>query len=294
MNIQRDSLPKEMSRPFWATFKLPVANEYDSAHRLPPMVEELVEILRYRDLLAQFVSRNIKVRYKRSVLGVAWTMLNPLLMMTILTLVFSNVFRISVERYPIFVLSGLVLWNFFAATTIISINDLVWGGDLFHRIYMPRTIFAASSTGSGLLNLVLALVPLMIIMLGTGVVPSLAMLFLPVAILFMAMFTLGVSLFISALAVYFADILDIHQIVLSAWMYLTPIIYPIEIVPSEYRWLFNLNPMYHLLACFRSPVYAGVLPSGDHVLVAAISAIVVLFGGWWFFANRADEFAYRV
>ena len=198
------------------------------------------------------------------------------------------------ERYPIFVLSGLILWNFFAATTIISINDLVWGGDLFHRIYMPRTIFAASSTGSGLLNLVLALVPLMIIMLGTGVVPSLAMLFLPVAILFMAMFTLGVSLFISALAVYFADILDIHQIVLSAWMYLTPIIYPIEIVPSEYRWLFNLNPMYHLLACFRSPVYAGVLPSGDHVLVAAISAIVVLFGGWWFFANRADEFAYRV
>lgn len=273
---------------------IPPNARYDSAHRPPPMLEELIGILHYRDLVAQFVSRNIKVRYKRSVLGVAWTMLNPLLMMTILTLVFSNIFRVSVEHYPIYVLSGLILWNFFGFTTIVAMNELVFGGNLFHRIYVPRTVFAVSATGSGLLNLVLALVPLLLIMLVTGSVPTVALLFLPVAILLMAMFTLGVSLFLSALAAYFGDMLDIHQIVLSAWMYLTPIIYPVEIVPSQYRWLLNLNPMYHLLACFRAPIYAGVLPSGEQFLAAAISATVALVVGWWFFANRADELAYRI
>ena len=258
------------------------------------MVEELVEILRYRDLVAQFVSRNIKVRYKRSVLGVAWTMLNPLLMMIILTIVFSNVFRASAAHYSVYVLSGLVFWNFFSSTTIIAMNELVWGGSLFHRIYVPRTIFAVSSTGSGILNLVLSFAPLIVIMLVTGVVPSLALLFLPVAILLMAMFTLGASLFLSALAVSFADMLDIHQIILAAWMYLTPIIYPIDIVPGPYRWLLNLNPMYHLLACFRSPVYDGALPSIEQFLAAAASAVVILLVGWWFFSSRADEFVYSV
>lgn len=272
----------------------PSSAVYDSARRPLPMLEELVEILRYRDLLAQLVARNIKVRYKRSVLGVAWTMLNPLLMMLILTLVFSNLFRISFEHYAVYVLSALILWNCFAQTTVMAMGELVWGGGLLQRIYFPRTVFALSAVGTGLVNLLLALVPLAMIMLMTGVPLQPALLFLPVPILLTAMFALGVGLVLSALAVYFADVMDIYQIVLTAWMYLTPIIYPLAIIPPQYQWLFNLNPMYHLLECFRLPIYAGTLPGLGRLTAASAVALIALIGGWWFFTRQVDEFAYRV
>jgi ABC-2 type transport system permease protein len=253
-----------------------------------------MQVWRYRDLLTQLIERNIKVRYKRSVLGVAWTLLNPLLMMSILTLVFFNVFRVSLEHYPVYVLSALILWNFFAQTTTIAMNELVWGGDLFHRIYVPRTAFTLSAVGTGMVNLLLGLAPLTLIMVTTGVSLRPALVVLPIAILLTAMFTLGVSLFLSMLAVYFTDVLDISQIVLTAWMYLTPIIYPKEIVPMQFQWLFNLNPMYHLLELFRTPIYAGVLPSLETLAAAGTSAVSALLVGWWLFARKADEFAYRV
>lgn len=270
------------------------ASLYDSARRPPAMLEELMQVWRYRDLLTQLIERNIKVRYKRSVLGVAWTLLNPLLMMSILTLVFFNVFRVSLEHYPVYVLSALILWNFFAQTTTIAMNELVWGGDLFHRIYVPRTAFTLSAVGTGMVNLLLGLAPLTLIMVTTGVSLRPALVVLPIAILLTAMFTLGVSLFLSMLAVYFTDVLDISQIVLTAWMYLTPIIYPKEIVPMQFQWLFNLNPMYHLLELFRTPIYAGVLPSLETLAAAGTSAVSALLVGWWLFARKADEFAYRV
>jgi len=267
---------------------------YDSTRRPPPMIEELIEVLRYRDLLAQLVSRNIKVRYKRSILGVAWTMLNPLLMMIVLTLVFSNIFHMTVEHYPVYVLSALILWNFFSQTTLVAMTELVWGGSLLNRIHVPRTIFALSAVGTGLVNLLLALVPLALIMLVMGVPLTPALLFLPVSILFTTMFALGVGLFLSVLAIDFADVADIYQIVLTAWMYLTPIIYPKDIVPTQYQSLFNLNPMYHLLEIFRTPLYAGTLPGPYKIAVAGIVALTTLLVGWWFFTRKADEFAYRV
>ena len=118
---------------------------YDSANRPHPFWEELREIWRYRNLATQFVGRDIKTRYKRSFLGMAWTMLNPLLMMIVLTLVFSHLFRFELPRYPVYLLSALVLWNFFAQSTTAAMSQLVWGGALLTRIYMPRTIFAISS-----------------------------------------------------------------------------------------------------------------------------------------------------
>ncbi len=258
------------------------------------MLEELIEVLRYRDLLVQLITRNVKIRYKRSALGIGWTMLNPLLMMIILTVVFSNLFRITLEHYPVYVLSALTLWNFFSQTTSDAMNDLVWGGGLLHRIYLPRTVFALSAVGTGLVNLILALGPLALIMLATGVPFKPALVFLPVAILLTAVFTLGVGLFFSVLAARFADVAHVYQIVLAAWMYFTPIIYPKDIIPEELQALFNLNPMYHLLEIFRAPIYLGRLPGLDKIAIAAIMAMAALLIGWGFFARNADEFAYRV
>lgn len=267
---------------------------YDSARRGSAMVDELRQVWRYRDLLVQLVSRNIKVRYKRSVLGIVWTMLNPLLIMIILTLVFSNLFRVAIEHYSVYILSALVIWNFFSQTTSMAMSELVWGGGLFHRIYIPRTVFALSAIGTGVVNLLFALVPLAIIMLATGVPLTPALIFLPIPILLTALFALGVGLLLSVLAAQFADVVEVYQIALTAWMYLTPIIYPMEIIPEHYRWLFNFNPMYHLLETFRLPIYAGTLPGVYRLSIAVFISVVTFIIGWAWFTKKADEFAYRI
>jgi ABC-type polysaccharide/polyol phosphate export permease len=267
---------------------------YDSTRRPSWILEEMHEAWRYRDLLSQLIARNIKVRYKRSVLGIAWTMLNPLLIMLILTLVFSNLFRVTLEHYSVYILSALILWNFFSQTTTMAMSELVWGGGLLHHIYVPRTIFALSAAGTGVINLLFSLVPLAIILIVTGVPLTPALLFLPIPILLAAIFALGVGLFLSTLAAYFADVVEIYQVVLTAWMYLTPIIYPLDIVPEKYRWFFNLNPMYHLVEIFRAPIYSGVVPGAARLLIAVAIAGTAFLIGWTYFVRKADEFAYRI
>lgn len=267
---------------------------YDSAQRRLPIITEVRELIRYRDLLYQLIARNIKTRYKRSVLGIFWTLLNPLLMMMVLTFVFSEVFRFKTHHYAAYALSGLVLWNFFAQTTSGAMSELVWGGSLMNRIYMPRAIFAATALGTGLVNLLLSLIPLFVIMVVTGVPIRATILFLPVPLLLTAMFALGVALFLSTLAVYFADVLEMYQILLMAWMYFTPIIYPKEIVPKKLLLLFNLNPMYHLLESFRAPLYSASFAGPKTLAAATAVAVLTLAFGWWFFARKADELAYRI
>lgn len=267
---------------------------YDSAERRWPLVAELQDLVRYRDLLKQLVMRNIKTRYKRSVLGILWTLLNPLLMMIVLTVVFSHVFRIHTLNYPVYALCGLVLWNFFAQTTTGAMSELLWGGSLMNRIYLPRAIFAASALGTSLVNLLLSLIPLLLLMLVTGTPIRWTILILPVPIVLVALFALGVALFLSTLAVYFSDVMEMYQIVLTAWMYLTPIIYPKETIPPAYHWLFNLNPMYHLLELFRAPLHGGALAGWKTLFAAAVAALLTLIFGWAVFARKADEFAYRI
>ncbi|MGH9844433.1 MAG: ABC transporter permease [Blastocatellia bacterium] len=266
---------------------------YDSAERRLPLLDEMRELARYRDLLWQMVARNLKTRYKRSVLGIFWTLLNPLLMMLILMMVFAAVFQVQARNYAVHALSGLVLWTFFSQTTAGAMSELVWGGGLMHRIYLPRMIFAATALGTGLVNLLLSLIPLFVIMLVTGVPIRPSWLFLPVPVLLVAMFTFGMALLLSTLAAYFADVLDMYQLFLVAWMYLTPIIYPKEIVPARLQWIMNLNPMYHLLETFRAPLYGSI--AGPKTLTAAIAVAVGTFlFGWWIFARKADEIAYRI
>jgi ABC-type polysaccharide/polyol phosphate export permease len=268
--------------------------EYDSASRRPPVIEEFLELLRYRDLLSLLVVNSIKTRYKRSVLGVLWTLLNPLLTMAVLTIAFSTIFRISLANYPVYLLAGLISWNFFSQSTTVAMGSLVWGGGVLKRIYVPRTIFSVSAIGNGLINLGLALLPLALIMLALGQPFTWSLLFLPVAVLLTAMFALGVALFMSTLAIFFVDVVDIYSVLLQAWFYLTPVIYPAEIVPPQFLWLVRLNPMYGMLELFRAPIYHGALPAADIVAVSAAWALAALAVGWWAFTRKADDFAYRV
>jgi ABC-type polysaccharide/polyol phosphate export permease len=266
---------------------------YDSTKRGSSALEELRGIFQYRDLIYQFVRRDIVTRYKRSILGIGWTMLQPLGMMIIMTLVFSNLFH-SIEGYPSYILSGLIAWTFFSQTTTAAIHQIVWGGTLLHRIYLPRTSFAVSAIGTGVINLAISLVPLIVIMLVTGRPIRWSIIFIPIAMTLLASFALGVGLILSTLAIYFPDVAEMYQIILVAWMYVTPIIYPEEILPEAYRyWITNLNPMYHLVRIFRMPLYEGIFPGWTELAIAGGIALTTLVIGWLFFAKKADEFAYQ-
>jgi len=267
---------------------------YDSLKRGPVAVEELRGLIKYRDLIYQLVRRDLVSRYKRSALGIVWTMLNPLGMMVVLSVVFSQLFR-TVEGYPAYVLSGLLAWNFFSQTTSAAMTQMVWGSTLLHRIYLPRTTFVVSAIGTGLVNLVLALVPLLLVVIVIGLPLRWTLTFLPVPILLLTAFSLGVGLLFSAWAIYFPDVAEMYQLLLVAWLYMTPVIYPAETIPEAYRyWFFHLNPMYYMVEIFRKPIFSGVLPSFAQLGAAASIAFITLALGWIVFSSRADEFTYRV
>jgi ABC-2 type transport system permease protein len=266
---------------------------YDSSKRSLTALLEVKEAWRYRDLIMFLVQRDITARYKRSVLGIAWTMLNPLGMMIVLSIVFSQVFRVSMEGYPAYVLSGLIAWNFFSQTSASSISVLVWGGDLLQRIYVPRSTFAISTICTGLVNLVLSLVPLLAVMLVIGIPLSPTILLAPVAMLLLALFSLGIGLLISTIGIYFADVVEMYAIVLMAWMYLTPVIYPLNILPENVQSWLRLNPMVHLVELFRELVFYGRLPTMENWLISTGIAVGVFLIGWLIFTEKSDEFAYR-
>ncbi len=267
---------------------------YDSANHRVSAISELKELWNYRYLLGQLVRRDITTRYKRSVLGVAWTMLNPLGTMLILTFVFSNFFRSEVQHFPVYILSGLLAWNFFTQATNAAISGLVWGGSLLKRIYIPSTVFGVSAIGTALVNMVMSLVPLIIVMIIDGATFHLSMFFLPVSILLLTGFTLGFGLFISSLAVFFPDIGEMYQVLLTAWMYLTPIIYPETLISAQYRPIFKINPMYWMVKMFRLPIFEGRLPTLPEILPAIAWSLGMLIVGWLFFTSRSEEYAYRV
>ena len=266
---------------------------YDSENRKSAALEELRDVTRYRDLLYQLIRRDIVARYKRSILGVVWTMLQPLGMMVVMSIVFSRLFG-RLEGYAIYLLSGLVCWNFFSQTTSSALQQIVWGETLMRRIFIPHTTFSISSIGTGIVNIIFSMVPLVLLMVLTLRPVTWAVLFIPISVVLLAAFALGVGLTLSTLAVQFPDIREMYQILLQAWMYLTPIMYPIDILPVEYRyWILYLNPMYYMVSLFRIPIYDGKLPSPDIFVAATSISLLSLVVGWVYFSSQMDTFAYQ-
>jgi ABC-type polysaccharide/polyol phosphate export permease len=267
---------------------------YDSAKKRIPLIAEFRELIRYRELLQLLIVNSVKTRYKRSTLGVMWTMLNPLLYMSVMIIAFAHLFKFQVAKYPVYLLSGLIAWNFFSQTTTQAMNTLIWGGALLKRIYLPRTIFAVAAVGGGVINLLLACVPLILIMLLTHQPIYVTWWFLPIAVLILATVSLGVSLIVSMIAVFFTDVTELYQVLLQALFYLTPIMYPENILPASLQKYLIFNPVYDVVRVFRTPIYEGHLPSLFSLSAALIAAFFVLLIGWWFFTRKADQIAYRI
>ena len=266
---------------------------YDTACMRSNAIEELIGLWCYRDLVLELEKRNIVTRYKRSLLGVSWTLLNPLGMMLVLTLAFSHLFG-SVRTYPAYVLSGLIAWDYFTQVTESAMHQIVWGGALMRKVYVPKTVFVLATMGAALVNVGIATIPLIGILLITGIGVGASVLFLPVALLLLSFFSLGVSMVFSVCAVYFPDFVEVQRILLSAWFYLTPVIYPQDIVPEVHRSVFlQLNPMTHLISLVRLPLYEGILPDHSILIPAITSSVLAAVLGWLLFTSKSPEFWYR-
>lgn len=287
---------EEHARPAGQVSRRFSAEYYDTANRPHPLVEELQALVQYRELVKQFVARSLKTRYKRSVLGIVWTMLNPLLTMLVLSVVFSQVIRFPNQNYPypVYVLAGLTVWRFFSFGTSGAMGEMLWSGQLLSRIYVPKSVFPVSSVLTALVDLAIALIPLFLISLVLGVPLRPAMLVMPLAVLLLALFTLGMGLLLATAAVYFADMLPVYEVALTIWMYATPIIYPLETVPAPFQPFLKLNPLYYMVELFRLPLLEGRLPDLGTWLIAAALAIVALALGGYIFTAKSNEYAYRI
>lgn len=266
---------------------------YDSARRGSPIVEEARALWAYRGLVHELVIRDIKVRYKRSVLGVVWTMLAPLLNMVALTLVFSSILKQEIQNYPVYFMAGSICWTFFSQTTSSAASQTQDSNEIAKRIYIPRSVFVVSAVGVGLVNLVLSIVPLVLILVATHFPLYPTWWFLPFSTAIVALFAAGMGFFLFTLASRFTDIREMYLVLVQTWFFLTPIVYHPAIVPPRFRFALWANPMYYLIQTFRKPIYDGLIPNPALVGASAAFAVAIFVTGWIYFSRRVDEFAFR-
>ena len=223
---------------------------------------------------------NIRVRYKNSILGIFWSLVAPLIFLGIFVFVFSRAFR-DIENYPLYALSGLVFWNFFATTTAQVIGSVISGGGILKSIPVPSIVFPISSLIAALFNLLLSLIPFSILMLLFGQRPNWNLIALIPIIVLYACFALGLSLILAALNVYMRDVLMLWSSITPGLLYCTPIAYPVDLIPDEWRWLMDLNPLFHYIAAIRSVLYYSSLPTLSQwsiILAIALASLTIGIG----------------
>lgn len=250
--------------------------------------------IKYKDLLKQLVIKDIKVKYRRSFLGMFWSLLNPLLMMIVINFVFSNLFRFDIPNYPIYLLTGIIIWNFFAETTSLSMLSIISGASLIKKVYVPKYIFPISKVISSFVNLLFAFCSLLILMFILKVKVSISIIFVPVSMILILIFCIGFSLILSAYTVFFRDLIHIYNVILTAWMYATPVFYPKNIVPEQYRFIIRYNPINYLLDTFRIPILYGKLPGINTIIISIIISVSTLILGLYIFYKKQDRFILNI
>jgi lipopolysaccharide transport system permease protein len=267
------------------------------------MIANLRALAGYRELLFNFAKKELKVKYKNSVLGFFWSLLNPVLMMIVFTFVFAILMRFPAEiidYYPIFFLAGLLPWNFFNTSVMSSTASIVGNGALIKKVYFPRELLPLSILLANLVNFALELGVLVVFMLFTGfTIPRffdfyqfLPWLLVLVPILFL--FTFGISLLVAAVNVYFRDIQHLIGIFLMVLFYATPIIYPLAVVPAKYLRLYSLNPMTTIIMSFKNALFFLVNPSLKFVLYSGSAALAVFLVGYYVFLKLEPGFAEEI
>ncbi len=272
--------------------------------RRPRLDKRVGELLRYRELVRNLVIRDLKARYKNSVLGFLWSLLNPLLMMVVFTVVFTVMLPNNVPNYPVFVLCALLPWNWFSGSINGGLNSIVGNANLVKKVYFPREALPLSVVLAQGVNFLLALPALFAMMLVFRIEFTAWILLLPLIMLVQLIFTLGIALLVAALNVFFRDTGVIMEVLLQAWFFLTPVVYDIMVLPESKmilghevdvrRAAFILNPMASIIANYRVILYWGSPPAFDFLIRTALTSLVILVFGYWFFTHVASRFGEEI
>lgn len=245
---------------------------------------------KYRDLLWQLVVKDVKTKYRRSVLGYLWSVLNPLMMMIIMTIVFSTVFRNDIPNFPVYLLTGQLIFNAFSESTNQAMTSVVSNSALIKKVYFPKYILPLSKVGASFINFVLSLIALVVVLVATRTRITFAILLVPLPLLYLLLISSGVGMFLAAMAVRFRDVVHLYGVVLTALNYLTPIFYPVTILPNYARKILSFNPIFHILEMFRCVVMYGTVPSLKSNLVCIGFSVISLVVGILTFRKNQDEF----
>ena len=255
-----------------------------------PLVAVCTMCTRYSFLLKQLVGRDFKTKYKRSVLGMAWSFLNPLMTMCVQYIVFSTLFKSDIPNYSVYLLTGIVFMNFFSEAVSMGMTSITGNASLIKKVYMPKYIYPVSRVISSLVNFMIALIPLFLVMLLNGLWPRPALLLLVFDILCLLAFVVGMGLLLTTAMTFFQDTQFLWGVVSMMWMYLTPVFYPESIIPAKLLTLYHMNPMYQYITFARICIIDGVSPSPMAYLWCIISSFAVLVLGAWVFKKNQDKF----
>jgi len=268
------------------------------------MIESLKELWNARELIYNLILRDLKVRYKNSLLGIFWSWLNPLLMMLVFTFVFNVMQGRDMPNYHIFVLSALLPWNFFSGAVTGGIRSIISNGHLIKKVYFPRAVLPISLVLSNLVNFVISLPVLFILALISGMRFSTWLLLLPIPILVETIFIIGIVLFLSTLEVFYRDTHMLMDVGMLAWFFLTPIFYSVQQMPSQahllgyafnpQRLIFWINPMASIINTYQDLIYRGAPTALDFLIRTAVTAVIVLIFGYWFFLQFSGRFGEEV
>lgn len=254
------------------------------------MKESIQTFKKYIPLLIELVMRDVKLRYRKSVLGVFWTLLNPLMMMVVLSIVFSHLFRFNIDNYPLYILSGQLIFNFFAESTNLAMSSIYSNAALIKKIYIPKYLFTLSKIISSLINILSSFAALVIVMIVTRAEFHASVLLVPIPIMLLTVFSLGVGLMLASLVVKFRDIIHLYSVVLTVLMYMMPVIYNVSILPQSVATIVKLNPLTQILIFFRDVTLYGQMPSFITVVYSTVVAFVMLAMGLRVFYKIQDSF----
>lgn len=258
---------------------------------------------KYQFLMGQLILRDFKVKYKRSVLGVVWSLLYPILMMAVMAAVFSNMFKFQVDgvSYLVYLLTGIIVFNYFSEATSSAMTSVVNNFTLINKVYIPKYIFPLAKCLFVGINFLLTLIPWILIIIltqfGLGNYPAsinIYYLILPFIFLCIFIFTIGVGLFLSCVSVFLRDVFYIYGIVLTIWQYFTPIFYSIEIIPVKLQVLYQFNPLYQYLTAIRSIVLYGNCPGTANLILCIVYALIAILIGCLVFKKNQDKYIYYI
>jgi lipopolysaccharide transport system permease protein len=252
----------------------------------------LGDLWRYRELLYFLTLRDIKVRYKQTLMGAAWVIIQPLMLMLIVTLVFNRFARLDAGAmpYPLFAYAGLTLWTFFASAVANSTNSLTSNTSLITKVYFPRLFIPAAAVAAGLVDLAIASVVLAGIAVYYRVEPTWSLALLPLFVALLTLLALGVGTLVSALTVKYRDLRHALPFIMQFWMFASPVIYPATLVPARWKWALALNPLAGVLEGFRAALAGGAIDARAILFAAALSA-ALLAVAVYVFRRAEDTFA---